>query len=340
MIYFDVTKTAAVRHRSGLARLSERLRDELGAGARPIGWTDARDHAAPDDWFVTTELFSEAERPGFTTFLRSHRCRTAAVFADAIPLKLPHVTWPQSVARHPSYLKLLASFERVWAISVASRDELVGYWRWLGLEAPPPVEVLPLGADLDRQPRVTAAAETPPPGRPAVLCLGILEPRKNQQFLLTVCAELWSAGHVFDVHIVGRVNPHFGQPIVELIKRLRKRWPGLHYHAAIDDARLDQLFRSVRATVCPTIAEGCGLPLLESLWHGVPCVCSDLPVLRENADGGGCLPAAVNDPAAWRDALLRVLFDDRAWQRLQAEAARRVLPTWAETAQRLRQGLR
>jgi glycosyltransferase involved in cell wall biosynthesis len=340
MIYFDVTKTAAVRHRSGLARLSERLRDELGAEARPIAWTEAHDCAAAGDWFVTTELFSEAERPGFTAFLRSRRCRTAAVFADAIPLKLPHVTWPQSVARHPSYLKLLASFERVWAISVASRDELEGYWRWLGLESTPPVEVLPLGADLDRQPRVTDRAELPPAGRPAVLCLGILEPRKNQQFLLTVCAELWSAGHTFDVHLVGRVNPHFGQPVVELIKRLRQRWPGLHYHAAIDDVRLDQLFRTVRATVCPTIAEGCGLPLLESLWHGVPCVCSDLPVLRENADGGGCLPATVNDPAAWRDALLRVLTDDATWRQLQAEAVSRLLPTWAETAQRLRLGLR
>src|SRR5690242_2423888 len=113
MIYFDVTKTAAVRHRSGLARLSVRLREELGPDAIACRWDEALERAADEDWFVTTELFSEEERPGIGTFLDAKTCRTAAIFADAIPLKLPHITWPQSVARHPGYMKLLARFDRV-----------------------------------------------------------------------------------------------------------------------------------------------------------------------------------------------------------------------------------
>ena len=37
MIYFDVTKSGAVRHRSGLARLGERLREELKDHNRGLG---------------------------------------------------------------------------------------------------------------------------------------------------------------------------------------------------------------------------------------------------------------------------------------------------------------
>ncbi|MEO7598913.1 MAG: glycosyltransferase [Opitutus sp.] len=337
MIYFDITKSATVRHRSGLARMSERLREELGTAARSAGWSEIQKQARPDDWFVTTELFSESERPGFREFLQHPPCRTAAVFADAIPLKFPHITWPQSVARHPNYLKMLAGFQRVWAISRTSRDELVGYWQWLGLEAAPDVDVLTLGSDLSRVTRTTGGGSS---GRSGLLCVGILEPRKNQLFLLDVCETLWSSGLDFELHLVGRVNPHFGAPIVARIKTLQKRFHQLRYHEAAKDDALENLYSTVRATVFPTIAEGCGLPLLESLWHGVPCVCSNLPVLLENAGGGGCLTPDVNSMQGWTDALRSVLQDDAVHARLTREAATRALPTWSASARTLAQGLR
>jgi len=337
MIFFDVTKSSSIRHRSGLARMSERLREELGQSAEAAPWTELETRVRKKDWFVTAELFSEAERPGFGEFLRKPNCRTAAIFADAIPMKHPHITWPQSVARHPGYMKMLSRFEKVWAISAASRDELVGYWRWLGLERTPAVEVLPLGADLNASPRVSSRARISQSG---LLCVGILEPRKNHLFLLDVCEKLWTSGLTFELHIVGRVNPHFGAPVVARINSLREKFSGLKYHEAARDDVLARLYRSVRATVFPTIAEGCGLPLLESLWNGVPCVCSDLPVLRENADGGGCLTPPLNSREDWCQALRSVLQDDTLHARLSNEAVTRHLPTWSGTAQRLSEALK
>jgi glycosyltransferase involved in cell wall biosynthesis len=120
------------------------------------------------------------------------------------------------------------------------------------------------------------------------------------------------------------------------VRALSKKFPGLHYHAAADDTAVASLYTQARASVFPTIAEGCGLPLLESLWLGVPCVCSDLPVLRENADGGGCLAVTTNDRVAWTDAIRRVLTDDSLVARLEREAATRALPTWATAAATLR----
>ncbi len=356
MIFFDVTKTGRAGHRSGLTRVSERLRAELGDAARPVSWTGwDRSALQPEDWFLTAEIFGADERPGLGEFLRAKPCRLAAVFHDAIPLRHPWITWPRSVARHPGYMKNLAQFDRVWAVSAASREDLFGYWRWLGVEAPPPVEILANGADFNGAPR-HAASETSalrfPPSEsaaliphssslfpPALLCIGIIEPRKNQGFLLDVCAELWREGLGFELYLVGRVNPHFGAPIVEKIKRLRREFSGLHYHAAASDAAVAALYAKTRATVFSTMAEGCGLPLLESLWMGVPCVCSNLPVLRENADGGGCVTAPVSDLAAWKGALRQVLTDDALHARLVREATTRPLPTWKEAAQTLRTAL-
>lgn len=343
MIYFDVTKTGSSGHRSGLMRVSSRLRQQLGAAATEVTWHRGEFKLAsdkgtltltPSDWFLTSELFSEDERPGFAKFLASHPCQLAAIYHDAIPLKHPHITWPQSVARHPAYLKLLAQFDRVWAVSQASREELQGFWLWLGTERNPPVEVLNLGADFDGSARVTG------PGNPIassgplqLLCLGIVEPRKNQSMLLETCDELWRERLAFELHVVGRVNPHFGPPIVARLKMLqREHGSKLRFHEGASDERVAERYAAARATVFPTLAEGCGLPLLESLWRGVPCVCSDLPVLRENADGGGCLPVTMNDFASWKIALRRILTDDPFHAQLRAEAVSRPLPTWAEAA--------
>ena len=348
MIFFDVTKSGAARHQSGLMRLSTRLQQELGAVAHPVAW-DARRGGwrrvagrapvalAAADWLFTAELFSEAERPGWWAFLRRRECRLAALFADAIPLQHPQITWPQSVARHPEYLKMLAAFDRVWAISEASRRDLEGFWRWQGGDVRAAVETIALGADFDGAPR----APRPAPGDAGagLLCVGILEPRNNQQFLLDVCEDLWAGGVEFALHVVGRVNPHFGRPVAARLQALARNGRPVSHHVAASDALVNRLYASARATAFPTIAEGCGLPVLESLWKGRPCVCSDLPVLREIAAGGGCRTEPPNDRAAWAAALRAVLTDDPEWGRLADEAAARPLPLWADTARTIAQAL-
>ena len=210
----------------------------------------------------------------------------------------------------------------------AHRRDLAEFWRWQGGPVRAALATVVLGADFDRQPRVTTPAR-PVPAQ--LLCVGILEPRKNQMFLLDVCEALWASGVDFELHLVGRVNPHFGRPVAARLKALRRTQARVHHHEAASDALMNRLFATARATAFPTIAEGCGLPVLESLWKGRPCVCSDLPVLREISSGGGCRLAAPNDQGAWAAALRTVLTDESEWRRLAGEAASRPLPVWADT---------
>lgn len=350
MIYYDVTKMRAARQKSGLTRVSYRLREELDGRIREVVWVPRHKtfclvesgKPAPfrsDDWLLTVELFSEAERPGFRGFLKSRPCRLAAMFYDAIPLRHPHITWPQSVERHPDYMKLLAEFDRVVAISRDSARDLKEYWQWLGLPPRRQVSSVELGADLASSVSRATEPSRVRSGRPVLLSVGILEPRKNQAFLLGVAEALWRDGLDFELHLVGRVNPHFGAPVESAVKKLRKTEPRLHFHEAAGDAVLSGLYARARAVVFPSLAEGCGLPLLEALWQGVPCVCSDLPVLLENAEGGGCVAARPNDPADWQAKLRRIVTDEVFFRQLQEEALRRELPRWADTAAQLLQRL-
>jgi glycosyltransferase involved in cell wall biosynthesis len=343
MIYLDTTTASSWKHASGLARVSGRLRDELGGAATAAVWPEIAALPGKADWILTPELFSERERPGFTAFLEKRPCRLAAVYHDAIPLKHPDITWPMSVERHAGYMKLLARFDRVWAVSSASRDELLAFWKWQGVVGPPQVDVLRLGADWRGIPRRTTPRLIGPTGRdaaaPKIVCVGILEPRKNQAVILDACAALLLGGLNLELHLVGRLNPHFGMPIAHKMGAMGSEWPGLHYHSKMGDAELATLVESAHATAFASIAEGCGLPLLESLWMGVPCLCSDIAPLLENAAGGGCDVIAGNGVDGWTRGLRRILTDAPHRARLAAEATSRELPTWAGAARALRDAL-
>jgi len=345
VIYFATTKAARSGHHSGLLRVSACLRAELAAslGERLVAvhwdgvarrWARADGSAiapAEADWVFTPELFSEAERPGFSAWLAKPGCRTAAIFHDAIPLKFPQTTWPQSVARHPGYMKLLASFDCVLANSAASRVELEGYWAWGQMPRRAKVQALSLGADGSGRPRVRNRER--PAGAPALLMVGILEPRKNQVLLIDAAERLWAEGLDFTVHLVGRVNPHFGGPVEKRVHAVALRRPGLRYHGSLPDSDVAALAEQCVAAVFPSQAEGNGLPVIEALWGGLPCVCSDIPALREHADGGGCMTLPCGDVEAWTDGLRRVLIDDRLVGELTRAALNRELPTWCQSAE-------
>jgi glycosyltransferase involved in cell wall biosynthesis len=99
-----------------------------------------------------------------------------------------------------------------------------------------------------------------------------------------------------------------------------------------DDAELAALYRGCLFTVFPSLYEGWGLPVSESLAFGKPCLASAATAVPE---AGGEL-ARYFDPESVPDALraLRSVLDDPAalpaWE---AEVRARFRPTpWSETA--------
>jgi glycosyltransferase involved in cell wall biosynthesis len=347
-IYWDITKAASTRSFSGLNRVSRSLQSSLGqAGAEviPLSW-DKRKQSFVDAstrpcrpekgaWFITTELFSEGERPGFHAWRKNTEARCAALFHDAIPLKHPEFTWPKSVNRHPFYLKELGTFDLVLANSMCSRTELQGYWEWLALPGTPPVIPLPLGGDFDTCPRA-AAPKTAHDGELRLLMTGILEPRKNHQVVLEAFETLHREGLRLSLDVVGRVNPHFGAAICKRLMSMSRKGFPLRYHRQLDDAALSQLYTRCNTTVFPSITEGNGLPVLESLWRAKATLASNIPAHREHADKGqGVLLFPPRDADALARQLREWCENPGAHQQACQNAAVHAVPTWQESAQTL-----
>lgn len=99
----------------------------------------------------------------------------------------------------------------------------------------------------------------------------------------------------------------------------------------LPESAVPDLYRGAALVVLPSRAEGFGLPVIEAMACGVPVVCSDLPVLREIADGVAifCDP---NDPAAFADAIGSVLDAPSNSSRRQLGIERAGTFTWERAA--------
>lgn len=346
MLYFDVTKSAKSRHQSGLTRVSRRLLEVLQKAepenVRAVYWDDRKSvfrsqadrvvlEPVESDWILTPELFDEENRPGFGDFLEKTKARTAAIFHDAIPLRHPEITWPQSVARHPFYMKMLARFDRVLTVSESVGVDLAEYWDWLRIKARASVHAIHLGADFTGAPRRDPSSHTPWRERDQILVLGILEPRKNQEMVLEALSFLWKQSFPARLALVGRVNPHFGQEIPKKVKALKKAGYPVEYYGQVEDHELLDLYEQSRCLLFPSLAEGCGLPVLEAMWQGLPVLANGIPSVRENAAGGGCHLIDCAHADALSEALLHLWDKADFWERLETEVAGRPLPTWVET---------
>ena len=99
----------------------------------------------------------------------------------------------------------------------------------------------------------------------------------------------------------------------------------------LPESAVPDLYRGAAMVVLPSRAEGFGLPVIEAMACGVPVICSDLPVLREIADGVAvfCDP---NDPAAFADAITAMLDAPGNGSRRQLGIERARTFTWERAA--------
>jgi glycosyltransferase involved in cell wall biosynthesis len=285
--------------------------------------------------FLSAEIFSPSTAAALPSLLRSVRGPRAALFFDAIALQYPEFTPEKSVARYPAYLQELTMFDGVAANSEASRAALADYWKWLGIADAPPVAAItpapdPPGPDVQK---ARAGAEAGAPAKeaaPVVLCVGTIEGRKNQAALLEACESLWARGLRFELRLIGMPRPETGRAALEQIARLRRAGRPLRYDGAAGDSTREEAYAEAAFTVYPSLVEGFGLPVAESLSRGKPCICSGRGALGELARGGGCLEVDPPGPRELAAAIQSLLADPARLAALAAAARARRFKTWKE----------
>lgn len=294
----------------------------------------ARHHALHGefDGLIVPEIFAPAVFRDYPQLFARVRGPRVALFLDAIPLRFPEFTPPGTVARFPAYLRELLTFDGIAAISADSRDSLLAYWQWLGVTDAPPVVAIPLGVDPVKSNPIGYIL--PGNAAPVVLSVGTLEGRKNHLALLDACERLWSSGASFQLRLIGHANATAGAAR-ERIAALQAAGRPLRYDGPVSDEAIAHAYAECGFTVYPSIAEGFGLPVIESLERGKPCICSARGALGEISTQGGCLALESVDATALADAIERLLGDDALRAELAAAAQRRTFKTWADYTREL-----
>ncbi|MFU8883163.1 MAG: glycosyltransferase family 4 protein [Rhodobacterales bacterium] len=195
-----------------------------------------------------------------------------------------------------------------------------------------PADVIHIARPGIEQPGGGTSRKANPDGVPLILSVGILHPRKGHDVLINALARItdldWRAS------IVG--NPwepgHF-DALQQQIDQLGLTGR-VHLTGRVSAEKLAQLYQQASLFALATRYEGYGIVFNEALVHGLPIVSCRTGAVPDTVPPEAGLLVERDDPAAFADALRRILSDPAQRAAMAMAAARNgaALANWAETA--------
>jgi len=166
---------------------------------------------------------------------------------------------------------------------------------------------------------------------PMVLCVGSHEPRKNHLAVLHAAELLWREGQRFSLIFIGGNGWH-GEQFEARLAELQAGGRPVEAIRALSEERLWAAYRLAHCVLFPSLNEGFGLPVAESLASGTPVITSGFGSMLEIASQGGALLIDPSDDHDLRDALRTLLTDTNTYDRLKREATLHGVRTWDDYA--------
>ncbi len=356
---FRILQKAALRSLSELGREPGARTDAQGAqpaAERPDPpepareGTALRDVARAGDWLLS--LGASWHRTDYGRLLerarRENGVRTGALFYDLIPLRRPEWCHHTLVDTFGAWLDgVLPSLDAMFAISNATARDVDALLVGRDMPASGPVRTIPIGTGFPASLHAMREAAEPVPDQalPApgsfVLFVSTIEARKNHALMFQVwrrLAETVPPDELPTLVFAGRIGWLVSDLLLQ-ISNTNYCDGKLLIVEDPSDAVLVRLYETCLFTVLPSLFEGWGLPVTESLAAGKPCITANNSALPEA--GGGL--TRTFDPLDLHDAV-RVIggtLADRAdllqWEQ---EVRRSFVPVpWTRSADALLDGL-
>lgn len=211
--------------------------------------------------------------------------KVAIMVHDMIPIVRPELHMPHVCKQFSQWINQTTEFtDQYLCVSDHTSMDLSRHLATLGCRTP--ISVTPLAHEFlgrsreEEQPEPSLRLRAIPPG--FVLCVGSLEARKNGVRLL----QAWR-----------KSSARYAGPAVRLVLAGKRGWlledferelaitPDVDVLEDVSDNELAWLYGNAKFTIFPSLYEGWGLPVGESLWFGTPCIASNLSSVPEV--GGG-----------------------------------------------------
>jgi glycosyltransferase involved in cell wall biosynthesis len=271
-------------------------------------------------------------------------CEVVVLFHDLIPVTFPRLA---DGGARPLFERMLRLPARAIAVSRYTATQLEQARRIVG--APPhlhPPAVVPLAHEFSDVPRNHSAPHAPSARTAALepltafaLCVGTIELRKNHAGLI----RLWESlareeGDRWPKLVVAGRCGWGAEDAFRLLGRADHRCPYRWIEAPTDE-ELAWLYGRALFTVFPSLAEGWGLPIGESLWFGKPCVASNATSMPE-VGGDLCAYADPHQIESFARPIIRLVRDAEYYAASVDAIKARRLRTWAETASEIAASVR
>ena len=246
------------------------------------------------------------------------------VSADTVPLEEPTKFMP--------YLAAIKYADRIGAISQTAAEEFRCFTSMLvtqGLTGPEVISV-PLPADISSDTWLTDGA---PAESADIVVVGSHDPRKNHLAILHAAEILWQEGLEYTLTFIGSGGSN--AEFFHRVEVLQFRGRAVSIRVAVPEVELNQAVASARFTIFPSIHEGYGLPVAESISLGTPVITTNYGSTAEIAADGGAVTIDPRDDADLTAAMRRLLTDDAELASLRSQIAKRAGRSWQHYADEL-----
>jgi glycosyltransferase involved in cell wall biosynthesis len=272
------------------------------------------------------------------TLARDSGNRVVVVGHDCIPAVSAELVAPAEPAKFARFLSIIKHARRVAGVSGSAAAEFRGFSNALaaqGLDGPTVLE-----CPLPSSSVTTAQGPGVPPNShrgdrrlgdpPVILCVGSFEPRKNQLALIHASERLWREGLHFELLLIA--GSAWSAEVPEAIRELQDRGRPIESRAGAPDVEVIAAYRRARFSVFPSLHEGYGLPVAESLSLGTPVITGGYGATGEVGSYGGAVLIDPRDDEALVDAMRFLLTDDAALADLKSQIERRPVRSWDQYA--------
>jgi len=225
----------------------------------------------------------------------------AMMLHDAIPIDYPHLVGEKAPLYHRQMIRTAAKHADCLLFnSQYTRDSVTAVMEdFGGSYAPALVRSLPLpAAFIDAESSIAALSDTR-----YFLAVSTIEPRKNYGLLLRVWQRFIATKGAATPHlvIVGALGKD-AERILAPLKSDSALAGRVHHVAGLSSPALASLVLGAAGMLCPSLAEGFGMPLLEASAMGVPAIATDIQAHREMASATTVLLSA-DDEDGWAQAI-------------------------------------
>ena len=141
-----------------------------------------------------------------------------------------------------------------------------------------------------------------------ILNVGTLEPRKNIKILIEAYSLLPDyLKDKYNLMIIG--NEGWGNINVNLLTEKHGISDKVELYESVNDNQLSFLYKNAKVSIYPSMYEGFGLPILESISLGVPVIVSNLPPMNQIAPKS-TYPVDTNSVDCIRNSLTLLLSEN------------------------------